>query len=86
MNYFPWKPKECTCHFNKKPACTICLILDISASMKDRFTEVVEAINQFVRIQQQEHKNDYVNFSMVIFGTSSRYYLRDIDLQKVGHL
>ena len=83
MNYFPWKPKEHVCACVKKPICTICLILDISASMRDRFSEVVNAINQFVKIQQQEHRNDKVNFSMMIFGTNSRYYLKDIDLQAV---
>ena len=83
MNFSPWRPKECTCNLNKKPVCTICLILDISASMSDRFSEVIDAINQFVKIQQQEHKNDSVSFNMVIFGTSSRYYLKDLDLQKV---
>ena len=78
-------PKKCQCHpgLDKKPACTICLILDISASMRERFSEVIDSINQFVKIQQKEHKDDYVNFNMVIFGTNSRYYLKDIDLQKV---
>ena len=95
MNFFQWSPalvptpvlapKKCQCHagYDKKPSCTICLILDISASMSNRFSEVIDSINQFVKIQQKEHKNDYVNFNMIIFGTKSRYYLKDIDLQKV---
>jgi uncharacterized protein YegL len=79
--------KDCMCMNDvSKVETNICVVLDISASMGDRFSEVIQSINQFIKIQQKEQQGFKVNFSLMKFGQNIQYHIKDIDLQSVRPL
>lgn len=89
MKFFPLSHKVvrdgCDCK-GKKASSNICLVLDISYSMAERFTEVIKSVNQFIKIQQEEQKGYYTTFTLLLFGSDIKYYLKNVDLQSVTPL
>jgi hypothetical protein len=70
----------------KKALYNICLVLDISNSMRERFTEVIVSINKFIQVQQDEQKNNTVTFTLLLFGQNIKYHLKNINLKDVRPL